>query len=639
MSGRISLWVLLILFGLVLFPASGYAQSQPAAELSLPVTDQFPEISAYLSVFNQQGRVLRGLQASQIRILENDQPASVTRLEYFEPGVQFVVALNPGPTFAIRNSRGISRYDLIRQALLEWIATYPATTKDDLSLLALNGPRNSHIPSPREWQRALESYAPDARNFTPAFDLLAEAIDIASDTPPQPGMAKVVLFITSPPEREAIPAIQNLVSQALQQGVLLNFWLVGSDATLDNGTFIQLGELAAQTGGEVFRFSGTETLPDIETYLEPIRGLYQVFYQSTARSSGEYQTQAEIRAGGEIILSEPRQVTLEVLPPNPVFVALPTSIERKPPELENGENSVGLIPTAHSLQIIIEFPDGHPRQIQRSTLLVDGEVVQENREPPFDTFLWDLSGYTTHSEHLLQVEVEDDLGLVGSSIDTPIRIQIAGMPSGFAAVLVENAPVIALLGGLAAGAILLWVLVLGGRLQPADVTRPRLRRRDKDPVTQPVSIRTERPKRPRAPQRLKNLASRLRWPSRQQIPEPIAFLELLGPDSNGSRGVTQPILEDELIFGRSAQQANTLVEHPSVSEVHARLVRQSNGEFWLYDAGSIAGTWVNYNRVPKDGQRLEYGDLIHIGKIGYRFRLADQGQARRISITREINPH
>ena len=635
MSGRRLIQVFLSLVCLLL-PTLVLAQSGSQADLSQPDTQNFPEISAYLSVYDSEGSVVRELAASDVQIRENDQRLPLSELTYLEPGVQFVVAINPGPSFAIRNSQGTSRYDQIRETLQAWAASVPDDRSDDLSLITTTGPRASHLSDPDDWALALAQYEPDSRNLTPSFDILSAAIDLAADTPPQPGMGRSVLFITPPPDAAALPALQNLVLLAQQAGVRVSIWMVASEAAFDTTGATQLSDLAFQTGGSSFRFSGTEDFPSIESYLEPLRGIYLLAYDSPARSSGDYQITAEININGEMVTTPPQQMPLEILPPNPVFISPPTTIEREQLESENGLTT--LIPTLETLQILIEYPDGKPRLIERSALLVDGEQVDENLEAPFDSFVWDISAYDQNGEHLIKAVLEDSLGLQGESIEAPIAITIAGQPTGIAAVLVQRAPLIAVLAALAAGAVLLWVLVVGGRLRPADATRPRNRRRDKDPVTQPVSIRSEQHNSVSPARRLADLAGRLRWPQRRTANKPLAFLELLGEAGNGARGVTTPILEPEITFGSSIARASTLLEDDSVSDLHARLEQHSQDEFWIYDADSTAGTWVNYVRVPSSGQRLTHGDLIHIGRIGYRFRLPDEAHARRIIITHKSKP-
>ncbi len=86
---------------------------------------------------------------------------------------------------------------------------------------------------------------------------------------------------------------------------------------------------------------------------------------------------------------------------------------------------------------------------------------------------------------------------------------------------------------------------------------------------------------------------------------------------------------NETTFGRNPREATHIIEDPSVEEVHARLSRAGKGAFRLSDLGSIAGTWVNYTPVSKEGTVIEHGDLIHIGRLGYRFALRNPDRVRK----------
>ena len=51
-----------------------------------------------------------------------------------------------------------------------------------------------------------------------------------------------------------------------------------------------------------------------------------------------------------------------------------------------------------------------------------------------------------------------------------------------------------------------------------------------------------------------------------------------------------------------------------------RLTFDGSG-FWLADLGSQSGTWINYSRIDTHPVRLESGDLIHFGNVGFRFTM------------------
>jgi predicted component of type VI protein secretion system len=82
-----------------------------------------------------------------------------------------------------------------------------------------------------------------------------------------------------------------------------------------------------------------------------------------------------------------------------------------------------------------------------------------------------------------------------------------------------------------------------------------------------------------------------------------------------------PMVEQETTFGTDPVHATHVFDHPSVAALHARLKRTDGGDFLLLDNNSIAGTWVNYEAVPKGGSLLKHGDVVHFGQLMYRFSL------------------
>jgi predicted component of type VI protein secretion system len=81
------------------------------------------------------------------------------------------------------------------------------------------------------------------------------------------------------------------------------------------------------------------------------------------------------------------------------------------------------------------------------------------------------------------------------------------------------------------------------------------------------------------------------------------------------------LTEQEIIFGTDPTQCSQIMDDASISPVHARLRQIENGGFLLLDTGSIAGTWVNYEPIPREGYRLTHGDMVNFGQLMYRFTL------------------
>jgi predicted component of type VI protein secretion system len=116
--------------------------------------------------------------------------------------------------------------------------------------------------------------------------------------------------------------------------------------------------------------------------------------------------------------------------------------------------------------------------------------------------------------------------------------------------------------------------------------------------------------------------------------EPKAYLTWLTDSKNGNgKAAPVPVRGQDVIFGSDRRRATVALEDPSVEKVHARLRQARDGSFELRDEGSVAGTWVNYAPVSHSWTRLEEGDLIHVGRIGFRFHASSPTHPRRTKVT------
>jgi pSer/pThr/pTyr-binding forkhead associated (FHA) protein len=76
-----------------------------------------------------------------------------------------------------------------------------------------------------------------------------------------------------------------------------------------------------------------------------------------------------------------------------------------------------------------------------------------------------------------------------------------------------------------------------------------------------------------------------------------------------------------VIVGRDPQAAGVVLDDPSVSPRHARIVRMGDGTPWVFDLGSAAGSWRNFEEVPPEGASLRDGDRLNFGRAAFRVRL------------------
>jgi hypothetical protein len=627
MLSRLRRWLPALLCGLYLLLASGVqlvaAQSTGEVWLASIETANFPRLSTYLGVRDGEGNFLYDLQPSDVNVIENEVELPVAEFNMIRPGVQVVVAINPGPSFAIRDAQGRSRYDYLVIGLRIWAESRPEGATDDLSLVVSEGPETTHLENTEDWLAAFQAYQPEARSAVPNFDVLARALEIAADTAPRQGMGRAVLLLTAIPEQDISVGLQSLAARASQRGVHVFVWVVASAEQFNSPATTPLAELAEQTGGALFPFSGTEEIPNPESYLEPLRSAYYLSYDSGIAASGTHQVAVQIQTAGLEATSQPREFELEVLPPNVAFVSPAMEIERNF-LVEGSEDPTQVVPRTQPLEVLVEFPDSHPRPLEWARLYVDGNMVEENTAPPFEEFTWDLSSYLNTGRHMLKVEVMDSLGLSGASMDLSVLVSLDRPAQGVMTTVSRNRSVVAGLVVLLAGAVLVLVLVIGGQIGPGLGRRRKARLRRGDPVTQPVKMKNDS-----GATRPAGLMNRLHWPQRRLSPKPYAFMVRLSDIERGEEGPPLSISAEELTFGRDPLLATQVLEDASVDALHARLRREMDGSYRLLDEGSTAGTWINYTPVSQEGARLEHGDLIHIGRVGFRFNLSNPGHVRK----------
>jgi hypothetical protein len=601
-----------LLFG-AQFPV--HAQDQAAARLSLYSleTGAFPTITAGLDVFDSAGNVISGLKADALTLLEDDQPRPLKTLEEVQVGVEFALALDPGPTFAYRDANAVSRYDKVVLALNEWVATHTDTLGDDLSLVPNYGTLSTHLGTTAAFSEALAAYQPNLQVVTPSLSTLSHALDAVSETTPQPGMKRSVLFVTSPTSVEDLPTLQSLTERAAAQQVRVHVWIVAStDFFLAPGA-TALTDLAIRTGGQVVKFSGVEPLPGLEMYLAPLRTTYRLAYESGVLASGEHTLAAQASLDSGTVASVPLPFKLDIQPPNPILLDPPVQIVRQAPDMRS-TSATAFFPSKQLIEIIVEFPDGRTRPLVRTVLYVDGLKIAENTAEPFDKFTWDLSDYSTSGQHILNVEAVDSLGLSKASLGVPVTVTIIKPQIGLIPFLSRNSLWVTLIAVLFAGAVLAAILG-GGRI------RRRSHRAERaaalDPLTQPV----------------KGVGGRhiphVSW--KHSTKQSDAYLVRLKEDGQSLTATPIQVSSPEMTFGSDPMQVTRIMDDPSVSPLHARL-RVENGEYILSDEKSTAGTWVNYVQLTAP-QRLQHGDILNIGRLSYRFMLRHPPERQAPKIT------
>lgn len=578
------------------------AQTTGSARLSPPLTEDFPSVQVYLDVRDDTGRRVSGLRPADIRLTEDQAGVTDLALSEVQVGVRQIIVLNTSDGLRVRDTGGRSRFDVVRRALLDWWRTLDASPVgvDDLTLMAAEGTLALHVPSAAELAARLDAFRPTFDQPAASLDLLMRALrGPASDDGPA-GRPTHILFATGLIETPRDLPVADAVRLANHTGSAIHVLLLGPASALDLPAAASLRLLAHSTGGEFLLLDPGTDLSGLGTRIAGQRLQYLLTYTSPAQSSGTHSLQAVVQQDDLELASPASLFTIELMPAEVVFVSPPTSIRRQAEA--PAARSEDLQPASWPLEVLVTFPDGYRRALRASQLLVDGRVVAENLQPPFERFNWDLRGYAGSDTHTLTVVVEDRQGLRGESPPLSVALDVPASPSGLAALRPALAPLAGAVAVLMLGGLLLAGLTASGRrLSAIPIPHPPARR----PPLRRAGLQHFEDRHP--------AEAILAWESANE--EPIALIGI------------------DLTFGRDAALASVVLDDPSVSGLHARLLRLADGGYVLKDQGSIGGTYVNLTALSDAGQRLHHGDRVHIGRLAFRFRLADPPPPRPVRVT------
>ena len=606
---------------LTVTPVFVRAQTAAYAEITAIDPQSFPKVNALVDVFNANGEFMEGVQPSKVTVYEDSQPRPVDSLVESAVPAQIVVAINPGPALAVRDANGIARFTRIVETLGTWANAQPTDSRDDLSLVSLSGSLISHAAS-KDWFVSLDSFKPDFRSTTPNLQSLTIALDTVNSPALEAGMKRAVLFITPHMDDPNIDnTIAPLIQRAIDTKVRLFVWFVDADTQFNSPSANAFRMLASQTDGTFFAFSGKEEFPDPNLYFLPLRHIYSLTYTSALSAGGEHTLGLYVDTADGQIPALDKTFSVDIQPPNPIFVSPPLQIKRQPPAEDI--YSEDLVPAQQELEIIVEFPDGHPRELKRTTLYVDGQVVDQNISAPFEKFTWNLSGYEASGPHEIIVEAQDLLGLTKSSISVPITLTVVQPPHGIRALFGKYRSYITI-GAIALAGLLLLGILLRGRTNIVLFRRRKERRqRLEDPLTQPVVAVTEPPASAakKSKTQPRKMVEKLQSRS-NRITDAPAYLTRLTTGGEPASALPIPLAEKDMTFGTYPVQSKRVLDDPSISPLHAHIKQTEDGHFIIYDHGSIAGTWVNYEPITREGHRLAHGDRIHFGQLSYRFDLS-----------------
>lgn len=657
---------------LLIAPHSVNAQNGAVVSIHSLDTSKFPAVTFNLNITDENGDFVSNLAASDLQIIENQKNLPVDNISTIKANVQIVVALNTSLVM-VNQFGGKNTYQKIQQTLLDWVKRQPIGTQDDFNLAVNDGLLGLHLSQPADWLKVISSYQPNLYVVPTNLNSLNSAIEMSTDPNIPVDIKKEILYVSPAPAPTFLDIVPTMIQRAQKAGVRVDVWMVSASPVVTAKGADGLKQLAESTSGEYLVYTGREDLPDPDTYLNQIRRQYQVTYQSGITRGGTQSLALQINSGEASLDSNELTFPLDIQPPNPILLDPPNFITL-PVVTMLGKETVQP-PLNQIIKALIEFPDGHPRDLTRSQLYVDGELVVENTSAPFDEFLWPVVDYEENSRHMLQVKVEDSLGLSRASSPVPVDILQNPLSRTLLDEIASSERLLtasAIAAALLAVIILLWLTSRKSRFKFASSSPAARQRSAADPsysqTTRPIrKINKSEPPpfgpAPLEPSSHRRAQSKSNGQTTTQPPRGLVLAKPNGqtptqppfglspsksdnkvvsdlpisprgmtlakpacltrldqtnkPISGGEYQITRP----EITIGSSPNKSILVIDLPSVDGLHARLVRTQDDNYFLADCGSIGGTWVNFAPVSARGVHLADGDLIHFGRTPFRFEL------------------
>ena len=556
--------------------------SSPRVVIENLETREFPSLSLDFIIPGGLDQTT-SLTASQVSIVENDQTMAVDSLTSEYVGVHFALVINPDRTIALAYPSGYSNYDRMLAAMRELGSDLTPVTGDVYSLFINPDIHYDQLENYSEWKRALEGYQENQRQMTGSLQSLTNAVSLITSSPTE--KETVLVYMTPYIDTAEIPTLTALIQQAGEAGIPIHIWMTAAPIVIGSSYDTDLQTACQTWGGSLLIQSGSQIPPNPRSYLTGMGYRYTAAWQSEVRSGAAQQISLRItRPGQPVLTSAVTEFNFEVLPTRLRFTNLPEQLTIT----IQSENAIE--PAELPVLAAIDFPDGFPREIIRTSLFANGSLVQQHEEAPFGDFVVNLEPFRDQPSLRLQLMVEDALGFETRGNLQTIALTWLDPTANQPKSLLTNPWLWIGLGVTALG--LLAVIILPARLKK----KPTLKV-DSDPLL-PIAK-----------------------------PEPESHLplktygSLIKLDRDNTPSAEKPLLltREITLIGKDPQLANLVLNDEALEPLHAEIHAFSDGRTRLTDFHTIAGTYVNFKAVDTKGVEIHHGDILHFGRLSFRF--------------------
>jgi hypothetical protein len=625
---RKALISLTILVVALLTWASAGAQEGVRVDITGVDTSDFPLVALDVIAVGQNSRRLGELPG--LAVTEAGQPVEVVDIDTVSKGVHVFFVIDANRTFNTRDAAGgPTRREVVRDGIIRFAEAYMSQAQlDRVSIIVPDGDQPRLLLSdaafPTEVINEVNFYETGTLSDTPLNAMLSLAISQAAERRELEERFQAVVLFSDAGQLNHQLEYESLVAGAEAIGLPIFVGILGASA--DPNEIENARGLYEPTLGNYAHVPLPDDAAPIYDQITENSAQSRIVYRSRWNTSEPHLVTVEVQG-----VQASRDVSVEVGPAEvAILLESAQTIHRVVP---NPTAPIGEAePRTQPVPAQVLWPDGHPRQVTGARLLVNGAEQASMADPdlgPNGTFAldWNLSQLGDGNYELV-VEVDDELGLVGSSPPVGLSIVIEGV-----GVAEEVAPVepptavpagpeqstsfidsIGLLG------IIVGILAIMVAIVLIVVAVMLMQQRRQGPEAGPL---------PAAADDFVDHTQILR-PAFAAGKAGGAYLEGVENASEHAGSIDVP--PQGATLGRDPRVAKVVFKDKSVSRLHARIAAVG-GVYQLFDEGSASGTYVNYEQVGLAPQTLKDGDDIHLGRVHLRFRVpvgADEGDSTQV---------
>jgi hypothetical protein len=578
----------------------------------------FPEIRVQILVLGPGGLESAAPTRESLSVSENNRAVEY-EIEQQEMGVEIGFVMDAGMGLINGGATGATRLQEMKDAVAELTQDPLLLTGKDVFYVVAeepSGPQvlvNPETPATQIPAILGQYNPPTTYNYAYPLEGVSALLDyFAKENSAGNGRAQAIVVLSGTLNVNQRFPLASVVNKANLMGVHV-YTVQTRHAMAQQETLEQLAE---ETGGRFFFYTaeGAPSLSGLKPLLTGLRKQYILTYRSPNSESGTRVVAVGLQFGQS---EKPALMQYDITVEPPVAVIRSPGEDQTvkaqlyaPTEDPKATPATGIVVTAS-----VSWPDGHPRNIKQATLLVNGEPQAAVSNPSEQlTFVWNPAENFTYGPATLQIQIEDELGLVGLSDQIVVRIE-AGSSSPFAfcssgsksplCTLSLNSILAFLALGFAIAAV---VLVVVFRRQVAGTAE------------QAVGAASDF---------IQEVGETLRFKGRVGGASRATLVDL---DGNTGTGRPSFELHGTTSMGRSKTNADLVFQanqaDSPISRLHCTILEE-DGAFFLRDDQSANGTYLNGVRlVPMERNPLKDGDEIQLAnpeRKGVRLQFRSQG--------------